>query len=623
MPVLNSRGDVLAGVGGHQGSLNRVPFPFPSYGGACWLDDDTVLVSIPAPTAQGSILATWRPGAASATPLPDQRGANDYAAGGGRFIAWLAGYGVWGSLGHLPAAGLPNSGTGFASRCVAPDGTIAYIPDRGNGYGLDVVSPDGLVSEAPGIWSLDEQTLGGDRAAVWRGGALNTPIPKPARPAFNTQVVDLPDGERWLVYWADGVGFVAQLDGALDGYIFGTEPVFYNHSARAVDGELWITWSSTSGEGPNDVTVLRVDRAQPRVALVPPPVAIPTFSFTHPVFVAPFKDPYGATAAPAEIVVNQTGQQLDRPCFVAEDSLDWRGALEGIYSEAPDPAAVLAVAAAHETRLMLAHDSIADWPVPAGLRPWDLPTLELYLSEGESLDQSVARWTRQVDQLLAEWAGSIGVIPMFYCMGGAPPDELFTVDQVLAGLHHLSAIVNRSPRIVVIAPFSYLRANGIDGHVELQQAFENLLAEQRRVGLATLPPIAQPEPPEPEPPEPEPPEPEPEPEPEPPQPEVPAMLFIETKYEKTNPTLAVMKFEIIANPDGSESYRSVARAASADADEKNTPIYCVTDQGKDEWRTDPGGAFESFRRVGNVLVADRLWNGIENAYTRFCVEVKS
>ena len=62
-------------------------------------------------------------------------------------------------------------------------------------------------------------------------------------------------------------------------------------------------------------------------------------------------------------------------------------------------------------------------------------------------------------------------------------------------------------------------------------------------------------------------------------------------------------------------------AASDDADERGTPIYCVTDQGKDEWRESPGGAFESFYRVGNTLVADRLWNNVENAYVRFCVEV--
>jgi hypothetical protein len=140
-----------------------------------------------------------------------------------------------------------------------------------------------------------------------------------------------------------------------------------------------------------------------------------------------------------------------------------------------------------------------------------------------------------------------------------------------------------------------------------------------------------PEPPDPEPPDPEPPDPEPAPEPEPePSPGGPLMLFIETRFEKTNPDFEVMKFDIIANADGTESYRSVARANATTVDangntvpaeESKTPIYCVTDAGADEWRPSPGGPFESFRRVGTSLVADRPWNGVEHAYVRYCVEV--
>lgn len=99
------------------------------------------------------------------------------------------------------------------------------------------------------------------------------------------------------------------------------------------------------------------------------------------------------------------------------------------------------------------------------------------------------------------------------------------------------------------------------------------------------------------------------------------MLFIETKYETLNPQLAVMKFEVLKNPDGTESYRSPARAADPDPNISGLAIYCVTDKGDDEWREKPGGPFESFRRVGNVLVADRQWDARENAFVRFCVEV--
>jgi hypothetical protein len=622
MPLLNHRGDVIAGAGGVQGSLNGQWYPFQTFGGGAWLTDADVLVSVPDPIVE-ALLGVWTPSGAP-VPVLQARGANDFAAGGGAFVAWLAGFGVWGDLAaRLPpelAAQLPGAGT-CGPHAVADDGTIGYVPDRMNGYGLRLVSPEGDIVEAPGILPWDVQVLGRGEA-IYRGGAIGRLVPVAAAPdAIAIRLVKL-GAEEWLVYWSDSVGFVAQLDGASDGYILGTSPTFFNHDATNVNGELCIAWSLTQGEGPGDVAVRYIDRSQPRVPLVaaPPVVVIPSFSFTHPVVVAPFKDPSGDTSAPMEIVVNQTGQAEDRPCFVAEDSLAWTGSLEGIYSEAADPVSALTLAAHYATRLVLAHDSTADWTPPAGLRACDLPTLELYLSESETLDQSVARWTRQVQQLLADWPGSIGVIPMFYCMGGAPPDELFTVAQVCDGLAHLSDIVNISPGIILIAPFAYLRANGMTGHPELLQAFANLLAEQQRVGLASLPVIEEPEPPEP--PDPEPPEPEPGPEPQPPEPEEPTMLFIETKYEKTNPNLATMKFTIIKNPDGSESYSSVARAASADATEKANPIYCVTDAGKDEWRASPGGTFESFRRVGTSLVADRPWNGKENSYVRFCVEVQ-
>jgi hypothetical protein len=403
MPILNGRGDVLAGVAGVQGSLNGVPFPFQTFGGGAWLDDNTVLVSIPAPPPLEAVLAIWHPGDAAPTILPENRGANEFAAGGGRYIAWLAGYGCFGSLGHLPAAGVAGR------LSVSPDGTIAYIPDRGYGYGLAIVDSDGLAHEVAGIYAGSEQTIRAG-VAIWKHGAYGIPVPVPACPdAQNVLVADLED-ERWIVYWSDRVGFIAQVDGADDGYILGTTPTFFNHHVRNVDGELLVTWSVTQGEGPSDVVRFLVDRTEPRVRLEAPPVE---------------------------------------------------------------------------------------------------PPIE-------------------------------------------PPIEPPPID----------------------------------------------------------PPV---EPPDVEPPEPEQP---------PQQPEVPAMLYIETKFEKTNPALEVEKFDIIKNADGTESYRSVARASSADANVQKTPIYCVTDQGKDEWRENPGGAFESFQRVGQTLVADRFWNNVPNAYIRFCVEAK-
>src|SRR5262252_6133533 len=103
MPLLKGRGDVLSGGGGTQGYLNKVPLPFQTYGGGSWLTDDTVLLLIPKPAPVNAVLAYWHPG----DPAPFQeldRGANDFAAGGGIFTAWLAGYGAWGTFGTAPLA---------------------------------------------------------------------------------------------------------------------------------------------------------------------------------------------------------------------------------------------------------------------------------------------------------------------------------------------------------------------------------------------------------------------------------------------------------------------------------------------------------------------------------------
>src|SRR5262252_5642482 len=279
MPLLNGRGDVLGGAGGAQGHLNGRPFPFVSFSGGAWLDDGTVLVAIPASTSSGSVLATWSVGAPSPTPIPDpaNQGANDWAAGGGRWIAWLAGYGVFGALGHLPAAGLPNSGTPVCRHCVAPDGTIAYVPDRQAGNALMLANADGSPQGPIGpMWPYDAQTLG-HGAVIWRGGAYGTPTPRPGvSDAITIVAVDLPDGERWLVYWSNSLGFVVQLDGASDGYLLGTTGTFFNHHARAVGNELVVAYSLTQGEAPGDVRVVVIDRTVARVPLVPPPVEPPT-----------------------------------------------------------------------------------------------------------------------------------------------------------------------------------------------------------------------------------------------------------------------------------------------------------------------------------------------------------
>ncbi len=238
--------------------------------------------------------------------------------------------------------------------------------------------------------------------------------------------------------------------------------------------------------------------------LVPSVPVIPTFHFTHGVVVLPFKDPEGVSGAPAEIVVNQNAQSVARSYFVAEDSLlgPFRGERWGIYTERADPTPLMLEHP--RSRLLVGHDDTTDWDVTAlRLRPFDIPMLELYFPRVrglETIPQSAVRWRRQAVRLLQQWSGDCAVDPQFYLMGNAPP-WLYTEAEVLEGLTYLSEIVNLSPRIKLIVPFAFLRANGISAHPSLQLAWRALLRAADTAGRATLlsVPVTPPPPPPPPP----------------------------------------------------------------------------------------------------------------------------
>jgi hypothetical protein len=265
MPLMDGRGHVLCGGGGLQGSLDGTPLPFATYGGGCWYDDrGTALEQLREP-APGT-LAFWREAAAPAL-LP--RGANDFAGGGGAFVAWLAGYGVWGSLEQRLAgtdeeirAQLRIAGT-CGPHAVAPDGTIGYVRDRANGYGLTLVAPSGRVVFAPGVpANFDIQVLG-DGVAIWRGGAVGRPAPRPTLTDAQGLLLEPFNGSDWLLYWSEARGgLILQPDGDPYGAILEPRPIAFNPHLRVVDEALHITWSTTQGEGPNDLVVCVFDGAR-------------------------------------------------------------------------------------------------------------------------------------------------------------------------------------------------------------------------------------------------------------------------------------------------------------------------------------------------------------------------
>ncbi len=255
------------------------------------------------------------------------------------------------------------------------------------------------------------------------------------------------DGVR---VWADGQerrlhpGACFNIRGKFDPALDLVSVSFYQVASDGLEG--WVYWMS-----------LAELKALPVQTPAPLPVV---FSFSHPVLVAPFK------AEGSGLV----------------DLFTLGNYSEGAYPVLPSG-----------RRLLLGHDSIEDWNFPQDLRQWDIPFLELYRVPQETLTTSVSRWTRQTFALLAHWPGDVGVIPMMY-------DQFrWSISEILDGLRYLSTLVNLSPRIKVIAPFAYNRANGIVKYPELQQALRDMVKASPGVpnllpvgGPPHLPPIQSP-----------------------------------------------------------------------------------------------------------------------------------
>jgi len=505
-------GDTGHGVGGGNASRNNVAFSPGGFGG--WEDPDTaVFVN----GATGWTVCRYHKHSDAITQAFDPPLlANDSYAGGGTIAAFMAvpgdERGVYSTLANWPRflAGRDYQLKDAGLLGVGPDGAIGFKPGYHSNGPSRVRERDGSEWQlTPGHASALQ--LLGQRRAMWMEG-------------FTVQVAGLPipayrnedgiwaakamfvGGEWWIVYYSGRRGVIA--------HPFTSSDKCYPLVPK---GDAWFditpmgpnllrfTISRTQGEGVGDIwgydlNVLNGDATAlpygnqsqapgqhfdfvPTDSVNPPVIVIPTFRFTHKVMVAVIKDPLNTSGAPVEVLVNQNDQRSSRPLFVAEDTLlsHWNGPLLGIYTEAKGDklAKVQRTALALKTRVVVVHDSRDPWTLQPGMRSCDIPAPELYRYPGETLVQAHDRWRLDVQAMLRDWPGDCGLVPMYYCMGGIPggiPPEVWPVADVLDTQRFLSEMTNKSDRIKVLLPFSYLRGNGITAHVEFQQSFVNLLA---------------------------------------------------------------------------------------------------------------------------------------------------
>lgn len=291
------------GEAGGPASIDGVVIVTPG-GSACWLDDERFICQ----TVIGGqwVLAIITVSNGEVEEVQPPSGANYLAAGGGRWSAWLAGKGLFGSV------VLPNAG----NLAVGPDGTIAYCPVYQRGIGLTLNPPNGPEVDVPdaAVMNRNCQVLG-PTSAIWRDyykgiGVVGRAPLRPAVPPTGRLMMGTVDGEDWLVYWADGLGLVAHPDGAPDGYILETQGKSFGHDVRGVGDQLVVAWSLTQGEGPGDLVKRVLDRTAPRVPIAhpkpfPTPAPVPTIS--QPVWLGYFyswSDRYGDNAhAPGNVAV--------------------------------------------------------------------------------------------------------------------------------------------------------------------------------------------------------------------------------------------------------------------------------------------------------------------------------
>jgi len=428
------------------------------------------------------------------------------------------GHGHW--LANLATGPLTEDGQRWAdadrlAAGMSPEGKRIFIQKPGfNGFIVRPLDgpemPYGAPAIRPGTITMKGGVLLYQSGISLRAFGAADPFAPPC--ADVTFAVDAA-GARWLAGYVAGWGLCAWPWGSGPG-CFGrclsTDGRDYYPDLDRSTGVLRVAsaeYADNSGlrlyEFSADLTMARRNGGEwfttPLVDLFQPPAAVPTVpALNHRISIVPFKDPQGDTHADAEVVVNRAAQQRERPCWVAEDSVDCaKGQILGIYTEASTRAALaraIGVAQSLHVRVAFCHDGTdLDRELVAHLRPCDQVWLECYRTKAETLAQSIARWSSNLAQLRTVWSSAIGLIPQEYNQGGIGADEVWTTQESLEACAAVPTLANSCPQVVTIAPFEYLRANGIIAHPALRIWLDALIAATP--GVPELAPIDPPPPP--------------------------------------------------------------------------------------------------------------------------------
>jgi len=462
----NRRGDLCAGVAGGVLSINRVAIGFG--GGPKWLNDHTLLANALVRDRwalyQFDRTTNWQPA------LLDERGATRIGAGGGNWAATLASTPpvTYGEVDGEPLSSLIN----LLILDGWQDGSLIFC-DR-DYMTLIIRWPDGSLAQWPMPPHINLENVrmaeGGfcylqePRSLVWQPRNGPSRIVPTVDVPFEPMTWQDTDGWRWWLYHNDAT--YLQYEDTATGW---QGPASYGPDAWfGADGLFQVATTPSAGELPDTITLTTV-HPDTRIPLAPPVPSIGAFAW--PVYIAPFSDPDHRSGCPVNV-----------------DNI-------GILCETADELpTVIRQAEAEHKRVCFIWDHPTAPVVPPGLRAWDQVWIEAYRLKTETLEQSAQRWWANLLTLEANWPGDSGIIPMFYCQGGAPPNELWTVPEVLEANARVPALLNTLPRVKVAAPFAYDRLNGITAHPPLQTRLNQYQAASPGVPvLVPIPPIPPPD----------------------------------------------------------------------------------------------------------------------------------
>lgn len=449
MPRLNTRGDVLMGVGGGPASVNGAPLPLPA-GVACWVDDDRVVVqSAPSGVFTAVVLNIRTGDVVEWTP---RRPVNQLAAHlGGRYVA-ADQVGVFGDvIAEGFALGLTDQdGRGGA----ASDGTLAIV--RHGGLGFQLHAPGSIV-EGPPVLARDLCVIS-RTSAIWRDdggriGAFGIAAPVQVPAATMLRYVAVPGQTPWLVCFDPSRGLIAHPWDSLVGVQLSQpgQQTFYP-DARVINGQLRVVWANGQGELPGDAVVVHDAFALQRVDFAAPAPVEPIVPINHPMWLGFYVgDPQGPdgwhTTMPKTWPPGNAYLDVFRKGFYAKDG---RLIAKFIHGFAAD--GVESVEAQAQANLPLSSlcywDGMA-WPRDPNLPPGAYKCAQAYKLADETLAACEARIEAEIVATETRQPHLIpAIVPQCYTSKAELEQDLVALVPMFARL------AQRHPRLAVMAPFS-------------------------------------------------------------------------------------------------------------------------------------------------------------------------